>query len=206
MNAMPDHHYDPRTLRRALLVHSLLCVAAVAAALFAVPALAVTPGAGAPPFSLPGRAGGPVTLAQYQGRVVYLGFWDAACLPCRQAFPWMNALQARYRSRGLEVVGIGVDSVSDSAQQFLASHRAEFAIAFDTGGITLRSYGLRGSPAGVLIDAEGRVVAVSNGYSDTAMLAMERSIERTLGAPSMGFDDTALGGHRLVSARAGGPR
>ena len=58
----------------------------------------------------------------------------------------------------------------------------------------------------MLIDAEGRVVAVGSGYSEAAMLAMERSIERALGAPRMGFDDTVLAGHRLVSARTAGPR
>lgn len=198
--------YDLRTVRRALLLHSLICAVAIAAALFAVPALALTPGASAPPFSLPGREGGPVTLAQFKGRVVYLGFWDAACQPCAHAFPWMNALQARYRGQGLEVVGIGVDNVSASAQQFLAGHRADFPVAFDTAGITLRSYGLRGRPAGVLIDADGRVLAVSTGHSDAAMLAMEHSIVRALGAPRTGFDDTANGGHKFVVARVADAR
>jgi peroxiredoxin len=200
MNAMPNH-YDTRTVRRALLLHSLLCVAALAAALFAIPALAVTPGASAPPFSLPARDGGPVTLTQFRGHVVYLGFWDANCRPCSQAFPWMNSLQARYRDRGLDVVAIGVDRAGAAAASFLAGRRTEFPVAFDTDGVTLRSYGLHGRPAGVLIDAQGRVLAVSSGYSERAMLAMERTIERALNPQPMGFDDTGMAGHRLIAAR-----
>ena len=58
-------------------------------------------GSKAPNFDL---AGSPkmVRLADMKGQVVYVDFWASWCAPCKQSFPWMNEMQAKYGARGFD--------------------------------------------------------------------------------------------------------
>ena len=86
----------------------------LAAALSASSAFALEKGAAAPQFDLQGMDGA-VQLAKLTGKVVYVDFWASWCGPCRQSFPWMNEMQAKYGARGLQIVGVNVDAKSEDA-------------------------------------------------------------------------------------------
>ena len=53
----------------------------------------------APAFDLPAAGAQNVRLAELKGRVVYVDFWASWCAPCKQSFPWMNDMQAKYGPR-----------------------------------------------------------------------------------------------------------
>lgn len=151
------------------------------AALAASSASALEKGAAAPQFELQGLDGA-VKLAKLQGKVVYVDFWASWCGPCRQSFPWMNEMQARYGARGLQVVGVNVDANSADARQFLASVPARFAIGFDPQGATPRSYGIKGMPSSVLIGPDGKVLSEHSGFRDADRAELESKIQSALGA------------------------
>jgi peroxiredoxin len=137
-------------------------------------------GTAAPAFSLPGPEGA-VQLAKYQGKLVYLDFWASWCGPCRQSFPWMNEMQARYGARGLQVIGVSLDASSTDARTFLSETPARFAIAFDPQGATPRSYGLKGMPSSVLIGPDGKVLYRHTGFRDADRAQLEQKIQLALG-------------------------
>ncbi len=83
-------------------------------------------GSKAPSFDLPGMVK-PVRFADFKGRVVYVDFWASWCAPCKQSFPWMNEMQAKYGARGFSVVGINVDQKREDADKFLVSTPAKFS-------------------------------------------------------------------------------
>ena len=154
-------------------------IRAVALALAAWPAWATEPGQPAPPFELPG-ASGAVRLADYKGQTLYLDFWASWCVPCKQSFPWMNEMLSRYREKGLRILAINVDRKLSDAKLFLERTPARFDLAFDAGGQTPRSYGIKAMPSSVLIGPDGTVVQVHRGFSDDDRAELERSIRQAL--------------------------
>jgi len=153
----------------------------LAAALSAAPAWALEKGAAAPQFDLQG-VDGAVKLAKLQGKVVYVDFWASWCGPCRQSFPWMNEMQAKYGAKGLQIIGVNVDANSADARQFLTTTPARFAIGFDPQGATPRSYGIKGMPSSVLIGPDGKVLLEHYGFRDTDRAELENKIQNALGA------------------------
>ncbi|WP_342113307.1 choice-of-anchor D domain-containing protein [Pseudoduganella sp. OTU4001] len=156
-------------------------LAAAAALAAAGQALALEPGQPAPAFSLDGPAGS-VKLEQYHGKLVYLDFWASWCGPCRQSFPWMNEMQARYGAQGLQVVGINVDARTDDARSFLAATPAGFVVAFDPNGTAPRDYGIKGMPSSMLIGPDGKVLYQHSGFRAADRSALEARIKAALGA------------------------
>ena len=142
-------------------------------------AWALERGDAAPEFTLDGQAGA-VRLADFKGKLVYLDFWASWCGPCKQSFPWMNELQARYREQGLRVVGVNVDKQRADADRFLARVPAQFALAFDAAGQAPRSYGVKAMPTSVLIDPSGRILEIHSGFSEEERAERERKIRRAL--------------------------
>ncbi len=158
---------------------AFLFAAGVALAVAAGPAAAAAPGEAAPAFALEGRSG-PVKLADYRGKYVYLDFWASWCTPCKRSFPWMAELQKRYGPAGLEVVAINVDTARGDAERFLAQTPAGFTVAFDPAGAVPKQYAIKGMPSSVLIDPAGKVVEVHAGYNEAAARKIEGRIELAL--------------------------
>jgi cytochrome c biogenesis protein CcmG/thiol:disulfide interchange protein DsbE len=154
---------------------------ALSGALAATSAQALEKGAPAPQFELPG-VDGVVKLAKLQGKVVYVDFWASWCGPCRQSFPWMNEMQAKYGARGLQIIGVNVDANSADARQFLVATPARFAIGFDPQGATPRNYGIKGMPSSVLIGPDGKVLMEHSGFREADRAELESKIQSALGA------------------------
>ena len=163
-----------RTQLTALLL-SVLLVPAPAA-------LAADVGQPAPAFEIKGEGGVPVNLAALRGKVVYLDFWASWCGPCRQSFPWMNEIQAKYAARGLHVLAVNLDAKEADARKFLEETPGRFQLAFDAKGVTPRLYGVKGMPTSYLIDREGRVVQEHAGFNASKKDDIEKSIAKLLEA------------------------
>lgn len=150
------------------------------ALLAAAPAAALDNNALAPPFSLRGQSAA-VTLKQFRGQIVYLDFWASWCGPCKQSFPFMNAMQRKYSSLGLRVVAVNLDEAAADAERFLRAVPAEFTIAFDSGGTSPKQYAIKGMPSSVLIGRDGKILFIHQGFKKTDEAELERAIVEALG-------------------------
>ena len=136
-------------------------------------------GTRAPSFDVPGTVK-PVRFADFKGRVVYVDFWASWCAPCKQSFPWMNDMQAKYGPQGFHVIGINVDQKREDADKFLVSTPANFLVGYDTAGKVAEMYQPKGMPTSFLIGADGKVRAVHVGFKDSQRADLEREIQAAL--------------------------
>lgn len=119
----------------------------------------------APPVSLPQLSGaGDVSLESLRGKVVYLDFWASWCGPCRISFPILNQLRQELGSNGFEVLAINLDEVASDAGKFLSEVPADFLIVRDAQGVTPKTFGMLGMPTGYLIDRQGTVREIHQGF------------------------------------------
>lgn len=135
----------------------------------------------APGFDLPG-ATGTVTLSKTAGYVVYVDFWASWCGPCRQSFSWMNEIQEKYRSQGLQIIGVNLDAKNEDAKKFLIQTPAKFTIAFDSKGEVPKIYGVKGMPTSFLIGRDGKVIFQHLGFKEADRESLEKEIKAALGA------------------------
>lgn len=142
-------------------------------------ALALDAGSPAPDFELPGTQSA-VTLSKIRGKVIYLDFWASWCGPCRESFPWMNSMQAKYKDRGLQVIAINLDANNDDAKKFLSQHSAQFTVLFDPKGITPRQYGVKGMPSSFLISKDGKILVQHKGFNNADRAELEQKILNAL--------------------------
>jgi len=151
----------------------------VALAVLALSLVVAARAAGAPDFTYTTDQG-PLRLASLRGKVVYLDYWASWCAPCRQSFPWMNEMQARYGEKGLVVIAVNVDQDAGEARRFLASYPARFTVAFDPDGSTARALALKGMPSSFLIDRLGEIVSSHVGFREAGKAEMENEIRALL--------------------------
>jgi cytochrome c-type biogenesis protein len=114
-------------------------------------------GAAAPAYLATSLDGDTVSLAGQRGKVVLLNVWATWCHPCRTEIPELRAVHAKYRDRGLELVGVSVDAEgSDEAlRAFMEEFQMTYPIWRDPEERILTRFLVLGVPATFLIDRRG---------------------------------------------------
>lgn len=110
--------------------------------------------------TFPDADGRPQPLSQWRGRLLVVNFWATWCPPCVEEMPLLQQVRDAYRERGVEVIGLGIDSPAKIAA-FRDRHRLTLPLLVaGTGGSDLnRALGnISGAlPYTVLIGTDGRV-------------------------------------------------
>lgn len=141
------------------------CAASLALPLIANAAFsALAPSAAAPDFTLRSMGGPNLRLQEQRGQVVLVNFWATWCGPCRQEMPQLNKLYDKYRAAGFVLLGVNVDDNSQHASDVAQKMGLRFPVLLDSDKAVSRLYDLSTMPTTVLIDREGRVRHVHNGY------------------------------------------
>lgn len=106
---------------------------------------------------LPVFAAAPTDPLGTPGRVLYLDFWASWCGPCRQSFPWMEAMKKTYEAQGFDVLAVNLDANRADADKFLREFRPNFPVRYDPAGALAISFKVKSMPSSVLIDRHGVV-------------------------------------------------
>lgn len=148
---------------------------AVAAMIFQASAVwAVEPGQALPALNL-------IEVQATKGQFIYIDYWASWCGPCRQSFPWMNALQAKLGPKGLKVVAVNVDAKRSDADKFLTHTPAQFTVAFDPQGESAKKLAIKTMPTSMLVSPEGKVLLVHSGFRSEDAGQLEVKILTAMG-------------------------
>jgi len=179
---------------------SRIKIAAVAAGLAATAALAAFASTDEPPSgmatvqtgaSAPNFTGintwinsAPLALKQLHGKVVLVDFWTFDCINCVHTLPYVKQWDARYRDKGLVVVGVHTPEYSferDTAnlKKAIKQYGITYPVAQDNGYATWNAYGNQYWPALYLIDQNGKLVYSHFGEGDYTQT--EQKIRALLG-------------------------
>jgi peroxiredoxin len=118
----------------------------------------------APDFALRSLGGDNLRLSEHLGDVVLINFWATWCGPCRQEMPLLDDLYAKYKLAGLTVLGVNIDDSSERAAEMATTLKVSYPVLFDERKDVSRSYQIGGMPFTVLVDREGVIRYVSEGF------------------------------------------
>lgn len=120
-----------------------------------------------PHFSGPSLAGGTLDINQYKGKVFLIDFWGSWCIWCRKGHPHLKEVYEKFKPKGFEIIGVGVEFDKDRT---VGERKLREAIAKD--GITwpqifnvndgdndLRKiFSIYAYPTKILVDQSGNIV------------------------------------------------
>ena len=118
---------------------------------------------------------GPVKLADGKGKNIYvIEFWATWCMPCRMSIPHLSEIQKKYKDKGVVVVGISHEKLSDVDSFVKAQKNMNYNVAADPEGTTYGKYmsGIPGIPHAFIVDREG--ILVWSGHP----MQMDRVLDR----------------------------
>ncbi len=157
--------------------HWLAVLASAIALALPTQAETIPTGQPAPPVVLPSltEQGKTYDLAAMRGQVVYVDFWASWCGPCRVSFPIIDEIYGEFSSRGFQVLAINVDEYPEDAMEFLAELPVSYPVVRDAEGKAPGDFGILGMPTGFLIDQQGTVRKIHQGFrkSDAEWLRAE---------------------------------
>jgi thiol-disulfide isomerase/thioredoxin len=129
----------------------------------------------------------PLSIADLRGKVVLVDFWTYGCVNCVNTLPHVTDLYAKYRDKGLVVVGVHTpefpfERSASNVQAALKRHGITYPVAQDNDSKTWNAYRNQYWPAQYIIDQTGKIVFQHEGegrYDE-----IDRTVAKLLNASS----------------------
>lgn len=127
--------------------------------------LAIAPAAWArslPKLKVKDLNGQRVSLKAYEGKakIIVLNFWATWCGPCQQEMPMLVKEEARYKARGVQVIGVSIDKRRNQGKvrRFIAKHHIDFPIWVGGTGADVGRWKLGPAVPATAFIMDGRIV------------------------------------------------
>ena len=123
----------------------------------------LSPGDLAPEIDLPDTLGNNIKLSSLRGKVVLIDFWASWCSPCRRANPHVVGLYNKYHAKGFDILGVSFDKTRASWTKAILDDGLVWHQVSDLkywNSIAGKAYGVKSIPHTVLIDKDGKIIAI----------------------------------------------
>ena len=111
--------------------------------------------------------------------IVVFASW---CAACRQEMPSLEALSTRFKTQGLHISAVSIDSRSDedAVRAFARDQGLTFEVLLDPSALVARKYGVNAIPEAFIVDGSGRVQERLIGTRDWSNPELVHRIEEVL--------------------------
>lgn len=145
-------------------LHRVVISAVLLLASLGAPASAVESARAAPDFVLKSVSGENIRLSEYRGRIVMVSFWASWCGDCRNQLRALQALQNRYAGAGVELLAVSLDTARRQAADAADALELATPVLLDPDGAVGRLYEVDRMPYAVLVDREGQIRHIDEGF------------------------------------------
>jgi len=108
-----------------------------------------------------------LTLSKLRGNLVIVDFFYKSCHPCIRALPALQNLHKKYNEKGVIVVGIDPfdDIENDNIDIFIKNQGVTYPILLGNQKLS-EEYHISGYPSIFIIDKQGKLLSIQEGYGD----------------------------------------
>lgn len=104
----------------------------------------------------------PLVPNDLRGHVVLLDFWTFGCYNCVNTLPALKGFDARYRDKGLTIVGIHTpeferEKVLENLTAAVKKRGIEYAVLTDNDNANWNAFGVKAWPTVIILDKQGRI-------------------------------------------------
>jgi len=102
-------------------------------------------------YTLKDMNGADVRLAEFKGKVILLNYWATWCPPCKAEIPDLIELYAKYKDKGLVILGVSTDDDAPTLREYAKEMKMNYPV-------------LVGRDHDDLLDAFGEVFGLPTSY------------------------------------------
>lgn len=116
----------------------------------------------APDFRLPKlNSSEKISLVDLKGKYVLIDFWASWCGPCRMENPNVKRVYEKFSKNQFEIISVSIDQSQEAWKMAIEKDGLPWLHVIDSEMETAERYGVRGIPFTVLVDKEGKIVAMN---------------------------------------------
>jgi peroxiredoxin len=118
----------------------------------------------APELTMNDVNGNPFSLSQLRGKYVLVDFWASWCAPCRDENPNVVAAYNQFKDKNFTVLGVSLDKNKDAWLNAIKEDKLSWQQISDLkywNSAAVGLYGFDGIPYNVLIDPQGKIIALN---------------------------------------------
>ncbi|MDR2414508.1 MAG: TlpA family protein disulfide reductase [Odoribacteraceae bacterium] len=134
----------------------------------------------APDFEVQLLDGKHVTARELRGKVLLLNFWATWNPPSAEEFKRVPGIIKRFEGKAFAYLAISREDSREQVAAFKEKYGYQFMMGLDPGRAVYSRFATASLPRDFVINKEGKIVYMTNGFSEKGFSEMVRVIERLL--------------------------
>ena len=108
-------------------------------------------------YTLKDMNGADVRLSDFKSKVLLINFWGTWCAPCRAEIPELIKIAAKYKDKGVVVLGLAQQDTPEDLRAFAAEHKMNYPSLLSTEAVEEAFGPMWAVPMSFIIDRAGSI-------------------------------------------------